>query len=92
MIDLCRQVGTSRRSLEAIVRQRTGRSPSEYMRWRRLWRARALLRRPDESATVTDIAFRLGFWHLGRFAAAYASTFGERPSDTLALARGDGVG
>jgi len=86
MVDLCRQVGTSRRSLEAIVRQRTGRSPWEYMRWRRLRRARAMLRRPADDTTVTDVAFALGFWHLSRFAAASASIFGERPSATLARA------
>jgi len=88
MVDLCRQVGTSRRSLEAIVRQRTGKSPWEYLRWRRLWRARAMLRRPGDGTTVTDVAFQLGFWHLSRFAAAYASIFGERPSATLARANG----
>jgi AraC family ethanolamine operon transcriptional activator len=88
MVSLCRQVGTSRRSLEAIVRERTGRSPGEYLRWRRLWRARALFLRPDEGTTVTDVAYRLGFWHLSRFAAAYALVFGERPSLTLARASG----
>ena len=67
---------------------RTGKSPWEYLRWRRLWRARALLRRPTDGTTVTDVAFRLGFWHLSRFAAAYASIFGERPSITLARANG----
>jgi AraC-like DNA-binding protein len=88
MLELCRQTGTSRRSLEAVVQLRTGKSPWEYLRWRRLWRARAMLRRPDDKTTVTDVAFRLGFWHLSRFAAAYASTFGERPSVTLAKALG----
>ena len=88
MVDLCRQVGASRRSLEAIVRQRTGKSPWEYLRWRRLWRARAMLRRPAGGTTVTDVAFTLGFWHLSRFAAAYMSIFGERPSVTLARANG----
>ena len=88
MVDLCRQVGASRRSLEAIVRQRTGKSPWEYLRWRRLWRARAMLRRPAGGTTVTDVAFTLGFWHLSRFAAAYMSIFGERPSVTLARAHG----
>lgn len=88
MADICRLTGTSRRSLEAVVRLRTGRSPWEYLRWRRLWRARALLDQPTADTTVTDVAFTLGFWHLGRFAAAYASTFGESPSSTLNRARG----
>jgi len=88
MLELCRKTGTSRRSLEALVQQRTGKPPSQYLRWRRLWRARGLLSQPTEGATVTDVAYRLGFWHLSRFAAAYASTFGERPSVTLGRATG----
>lgn len=88
MADLCRQVGTSRRSLEAVMRERTGKSPWEYLRWRRLWRARAMLQQPVLRTTVTGVAFRLGFWHLGRFAAAYAAAFGERPSMTLARSQG----
>jgi AraC-like DNA-binding protein len=89
MADLCRQVGASRRSLEAVIRQHTGKSPWEYLRWRRLWRAHAMLRRPEsDDTTVTDVAFRLGFWHLSRFAATYTATFGERPSATLARALG----
>jgi transcriptional regulator GlxA family with amidase domain len=88
MVDLCRRTGASRRSLEAVVRLRTGKSPRHYLRWRRLWRARALLRQPTQGTTVTDVAFDLGFWHLSRFAGAYASAFGERPSATLARAFG----
>jgi transcriptional regulator GlxA family with amidase domain len=91
MAEICRYTGTSRRSLEAVVRQRLGRSPWEYLRWRRLWRARALLDQPTAETTVTDVAFGLGFWHLGRFAAAYASTFGESPSGTLHRVRGMSV-
>jgi transcriptional regulator GlxA family with amidase domain len=30
-----------------------------------------------------------GFFHLGRFAQAYARAYGERPSETLARRRGD---
>lgn len=83
MLDVCRRTGTSRRLLEAVVLARTGKAPWEYLRWRRLWRARLLLAQPDAGTTVTGVACRLGFWHLGRFAAAYAATFGERPSQTL---------
>ncbi|MBS0519495.1 MAG: helix-turn-helix domain-containing protein [Proteobacteria bacterium] len=88
MVEICRRAGASRRLLEAVVQARTGKPPWEYLRWRRLWRARSLLSRPDAQTTVTSVAFRLGFWHLGRFAAAYAATFGERPSRTLARAGG----
>ena len=88
MVELCRKTGASRRSLEVLVQQRTGKPPSQYLRWRRLWRARTLLHQPTEGATVTDVAYRLGFWHLSRLAAAYSSTFGELPSVTLARATG----
>ena len=88
MAELCRLSGASRRSLEVVVQQRTGRTPSEYLRWRRLWRARSLLRQPSADTTVTNVAFGLGFWHLSRFAATYATAFGERPSETLARALG----
>ena len=36
---------------------------------------------PDVS--ITDIAFDLGFTHLGRMAGAYREKFGETPSATL---------
>jgi AraC-like DNA-binding protein len=86
--EICRRTGTSRRSLAAIVLERTGKPPGEYLRWRRLWRARARLSQPEAGTNVTGVAFDLGFWHLGRFTAAYAAAFGERPSRTLARATG----
>jgi AraC-like DNA-binding protein len=84
LAEMCRLTGTSRRSLAAIVLERTGKPPGEYLRWRRLWQVRDLLTQPEVGMTVTEAAYRVGFWHLGRFAAAYAKAFGERPSRTLA--------
>jgi AraC-like DNA-binding protein len=89
LLELCRRTGASRRSLTAIVLAHTGKPPGEYLRWRRLWRARALLSYPQADTSVTNTAFSLGFWHLSRFAAAYAAAFGERPSHTLARAGGN---
>ena len=36
------------------------------------------------STTVTEVALRWGFPHLGEFAARYSARFGEKPSETLA--------
>lgn len=83
ILALCRATQTSRRSLEAIVRARTGRSPWDYLRWRRLLRARERLSAPSSTTRVTDVACDLGIWHLGRFAGDYAAAFGETPVETL---------
>ena len=46
-------------------------------------RARSDLISGDEATTVSDVAYRWGFNHLGRFAAHYEHKFGETPSHTL---------
>lgn len=83
ILTLCRLARTSRRSLEAIVRGRTGYSPWDYVRWRRLSRARERLANPGATTRVTGIATELGIWHFGRFAGEYAAAFGESPVETL---------
>lgn len=88
VLALCRETQTSRRSLEAVVRTRTGHSPWDYLRRRRLLRARERLSAPDATTRVTRVAFDLGIWHLGRFAREYAAAFGETPVETLRRSRG----
>ncbi len=82
--ELARQNGVPERTLRTAFQRCYGLSPNEFLRIQRLHEARRLLRAsfPDE-ATVTQIAFRLGSWDLGRFAAAYRHLFGELPSETL---------
>ncbi len=41
------------------------------------------LERGGSEARIIDIAFDLGFTHLGRMAGAYRAKFGETPSATL---------
>ncbi|WP_432854646.1 AraC family transcriptional regulator [Amycolatopsis sp. CA-161197] len=81
---LAELVGISVRSLEEGFRRYVGVPPMTYLRDCRLERVRADLRTGSRPAvSVTEVAFRWGFSHLGRFAQAYHAKFGENPSDTL---------
>ena len=55
-----------------------------YLQQVRLGRAHEALRAADPTrVTVSSIAHRWGFAHLGRFASAYRVKFGQSPSETL---------
>lgn len=84
LTEMAAAAGVSIRSLQVGFQQYMGMSPTEYFRDLRLQRARELLLHADSSSTqVADVAFSLGFTHLGRFAQAYRKRHGELPSQTL---------
>jgi adenylate cyclase len=61
--------------------------PMEFLRDLRLDRARQELLRASGRASVTDIAARSGFDHVGRFATRYRARYWESPSATLSRNR-----
>jgi len=82
--NICRAVGVSARTLLRAFRAVHGATPYRYLCSLRLLEARRMLSSATGTRpTVTEVATRLGFVELGRFAAAYRSAFGECPSDTL---------
>jgi AraC-like DNA-binding protein len=82
--DLAAIAGMSVRSLQEGFRRHLGYTPMAYLQQERLLRAHETLRGADPlSMTVATVAHRWGFAHLGRFASAYRTRFGEPPSDTL---------
>jgi transcriptional regulator GlxA family with amidase domain len=82
--ELAEQVHLSVRALQLAFRRDTGDSPMQYLRRIRLARVRtALLAGDPARLTITEVASRWGFSHLGHFAAAYRAEFGESPSETL---------
>ncbi|NMG67816.1 helix-turn-helix domain-containing protein [Azoarcus indigens] len=86
--DIARSACVSVRALEEGFRRHCGSSPLNYLRDVRLERVRAALQvAGPEGDSVTDIAHRYGFYHLGRFSAYYKSRFGETPSQTTGRAR-----
>ncbi len=82
---LARVCEVSPRTLRYAFGQVLGISPKRYVNSRRLYACRcALLGESSPNATVTRVANRFGFGHLGYFARDYAALFGESPSQTLA--------
>lgn len=81
---ICHVAGVSPRTLLRAFRAVHGAAPYRYLCSLRLLEARRILSSPTgKPPTVTEVATRLGFVELGRFAAAYRTAFGECPSDTL---------
>lgn len=82
--ELARATGVSARALQRAFERSDQPSPMTYLRRLRLNRVHAELAASSPgSVTVTMVAGRWGFVHLGRFASQYRQQFGEAPSETL---------
>ncbi|WP_229072685.1 AraC family transcriptional regulator [Actinoplanes sp. DH11] len=82
--DLATVAGVGVRVLQESFRQHVGVPPLTYLRRLRLDGVHAELSRTDPGrASVSEVAYRWGFTHLGRFAGAYRDRFGVSPSVTL---------
>lgn len=84
LTDLCREVGTCKRTLEVAFKECLDMTPKTYLHLCRLRSARRdLLALGPSDTTVTEIAIRWGLFHLSRFAQDYRKIFGELPRETL---------
>ncbi|GAB0154200.1 helix-turn-helix domain-containing protein [Marinobacterium sp. BA1] len=83
--DICATTDVSERTLQYAFRSTMQLTPIAYLRTLRLNRVRAeLLIALPAHTTVTRVAMRWGFVHLGEFSQEYKRLFGQRPSETLA--------
>lgn len=82
--ELAMQVAVSVRSLQEGFRRSLDTTPMAYLRRLRLERVHAeLIAAAPGAVTVSEVALRWGFAHLGRFAAAYGDMYSELPSVTM---------
>lgn len=78
--------GCSVRALQLAFRTFRDTTPMSLHRQARFECAHAeLLESDSDSATVTEIAVKYGFYNIGRFAHDYRRFFGHTPSETLRL-------
>lgn len=89
--DLCAATGLPERTLRYVFAEQYGTSPIRLLRNRRLCQLRRALLSPSEPAeSLSRLAARHGFWHMGTLAADYRRLFGELPSETRLAAEGAG--
>ena len=80
---LSEALGVPERTLRFVFAEQYGAGPTHVLRCRRLCQARRALLDVSDDATVSEIARRFGFRHLGQFASDYRALLGELPSETL---------
>ncbi|MBC2641863.1 MULTISPECIES: AraC family transcriptional regulator [unclassified Rhodococcus (in: high G+C Gram-positive bacteria)] len=84
---LAELAGVSVRTLQDGFARYVGATPMAYLRGIRLERAHDDLLAADPGFdSVSDIAYRWGFRHLGRFSVEYRKRYGQPPSVTLSKA------
>ncbi|MBW4485548.1 MAG: AraC family transcriptional regulator [Tildeniella torsiva UHER 1998/13D] len=86
--ELAKQVGVSDRTLQRGFKSLFHTTVVGYLKQQRLHQAERLLRQGN--CTVAEVATRVGYGHLGRFAAEFKQQFGITPKDCLAGNRVNG--
>lgn len=77
-MELARMIGVSRSKLYNDFNRFYGVSPMEYVRFKRLEKARILVQ--DQDLSMTQIAYTLGYSSSSHFAKAFKEYFGTPPS------------
>jgi AraC-like DNA-binding protein len=85
--DIASAACVSLRALQVGFHEELNLSPMAYLRNVRLDRAHADLLTGPADVSVSEVAMRWGFSHLGRFAEQYRRKFGVLPSDTVKARR-----
>lgn len=80
---LSKNVGVSERTLERIFSRNLGLTPKEYLTYFLMCEVNHLLKYHGKNLTVSQIAWHLGFHHLGQFSNDYKRIIGEVPSKSL---------
>jgi DNA-binding response OmpR family regulator len=76
-----REAGMSRSQIHRKLKALTGKSPSQYLRFIRLSKAKSMIE--EQKGTVSEIAYAVGFSSPAYFSRCFKTEFGYSPSDLL---------
>ena len=77
--EIARSSGMSARNFNRLFLRETGLTPKDYLIYRRVERAKTLLK--ETKMTVTDISLEVGYHSLSKFIATFKRFSGSLPSD-----------
>ena len=81
--EIAAAAGVAGRTLFKHFKDAYGASPMQHLRNARFEKVHEALLCAEQTDSVTAIALRWGFSHLGRFAVEYRQRYGEPPSQTI---------
>jgi AraC-like DNA-binding protein len=90
--EIAAAAGVPGRTLIHHFRNCKGTSPMRYLRAARYQKVRETQRRAEPEESITEVAFKWGFTHMGRFSVEYRKRFGESPSQTLRYRKATAAG
>jgi AraC family ethanolamine operon transcriptional activator len=79
---VCSALGVSERALQRAFQECIGTGLRAFERHRRLHAVHGAIISTGDRRSITEIAMSFGFWHLGRFSAAYAALYGCSPAES----------
>ncbi len=82
---MAKQAGLSSRNLNRLMLQEIGLTPKQFLIAARIEKAQDLLQQPG--ASVTAVAFEVGYNSLSQFIAAFRSQTGQLPSEVARFGR-----
>lgn len=81
MATIAKKAGLSGRNFNRLILKETGLPPKQWLIQFRIDKAKELLKGPN--ASVTDVAFSVGYNSLGQFISAFRARTGQLPSEFL---------
>ena len=85
--EIANKVNTTPRNLQLIFRKHRNYTPMQFLKERKLHKARLAILNSNGEFLIKRIAYNSGFTNMSSFSKDYRNLFGELPSQTIELVR-----